>query len=57
MTFKCGRHTIRDALARYPGLAIQDVRLSGSSLPPSLLHNGGAKKRNKSKRRKQKTQI
>lgn len=54
MTFKGGRHTIREALARYPGLAIQDARLPVSSLPPSPLPNGGAKKRNKSKRRKQK---
>jgi hypothetical protein len=54
MTNKGGSFTIGDALARYPGLAIQDVRLHMSSLPPYPLHNGGAKKRNKSKRRNQK---
>jgi hypothetical protein len=55
MTYKGGSHTIRDALSRYPGLAIEDVRLPVSSLPPyHPLPNGGAKKRNKSKRRNQK---
>jgi hypothetical protein len=57
MSFKGGRHTIREALARYPGLAIQDVRLPVSSLPPppnGPPPNGGAKKRNKSKRRNKK---
>lgn len=56
MANKGGYHTIGDALSRYPGLAIEDVRLHMSSLPPydDPLHNGGAKKRNKSKRRNQK---
>jgi hypothetical protein len=49
-----GRHSILEV--RYPGLSIEDVRLPVSSLPVSSLPhpNGGAKKRNKSKRRDQK---
>lgn len=48
------RHTISEALSRYPGLSIEDVRLPVSILPPNGGPNGGAKKRNKSKRRNQK---
>jgi hypothetical protein len=55
--YKGGRHSISEALARYPGLAIQDVRLLVSSLPSppnGPPPNGGSKKRNKSKIKKQK---
>jgi hypothetical protein len=49
--YKIGRHSILDALARYPILAIEDLYYHVRPPPPN---SGGAKKRNKSKRRKQK---